>query len=120
MLRAKKIPSRIILGFAHVETGFFFGHAWVEVFLNSHWVGIDAAMNQFPTDPMRIKLIHLNGESDLKVAATNVLLRSLSQIQIEILGAEKNGKTLPLVPYPENMAKSSDMLKKIFSSIFSE
>ena len=48
MLRELKIPSRMILGFkgGKVENGEFvvrgMGHAWVEAYLNNHWLILDA------------------------------------------------------------------------------
>ena len=48
MLREFKIPSRMILGFkgGKVENGEFvvrgMGHAWVEAYLNGHWLILDA------------------------------------------------------------------------------
>ncbi len=113
LLRARGIPARLALGFASVGRGVFIGHAWTEAFLQGQWVGVDAALRQFPAGVERIHLAELDGKVDMRVAATNLMMSVLSNLDIEILSAEKNGKTIPLATYENNAGEG----KKFFESI---
>jgi transglutaminase-like putative cysteine protease len=102
LLRARGIPSRVALGFASAGRGVFVGHAWTEAWLGAEagWVGVDAALGQFPAGVERLKLAQLDGRGDMRVAATNVMLSSLSNLDIEILEARRGGANLTLVAHP--------------------
>ncbi|MEJ0055911.1 MAG: transglutaminase-like domain-containing protein [Bacteroidota bacterium] len=43
LCRAAGIPSRYLMGFVYVD-GMWGGHAWTEVYVDSSWIPIDAAM----------------------------------------------------------------------------
>lgn len=58
--RAAGIPSRIAVGLAYKD-GFFYYHAWPEVYLNE-WVAVDPTLGQFPADASHIRL--LTGDID--------------------------------------------------------
>lgn len=102
LLRARGIPSRVALGFASVGRGVFIGHAWTEAWLGPDrgWVGVDAALGQYPASVERVKLAALDGRGDMRIAATNLMLAALSNLDIEITKAWKGKKTLPLVAHP--------------------
>jgi transglutaminase-like putative cysteine protease len=102
LLRASGVPSRVAMGFASAGRGVFIGHAWTEAWLGDDlgWVGVDAALGQFPAGEERIKLMHLDGASDMRIAATNLMLASLSNLDIEILEARKGTREIPLVEHP--------------------
>jgi transglutaminase-like putative cysteine protease len=102
LLRARRIPSRVALGFASAGQGVFVGHAWTEAWLGPEtgWVGVDAALGQFPAGVERLKLAQLDGRGDMRIAATNVMLTALSNLDIEILESRRAGATLPLVVHP--------------------
>ena len=47
MLRAKGIPSRVVIGLVYVERlGAFGGHMWTEANLNDHWIPLDATIGR--------------------------------------------------------------------------
>lgn len=77
LARAVGIPTKIAVGLVY-QNGYFFYHAWNEVFLGE-WVSIDPTFNQFPADVTHIKLAEGDVWEWLKI--TNVV----GAIQIEIL-----------------------------------
>lgn len=102
LLRASGVPSRVALGFASPGRGVFIGHAWTEAWLGPRlgWVGVDAALGQFPAGAERVKLAQLDGRGDMRIAATNLMLAAVSNLDIEILAARKGGRRLPLIAHP--------------------
>ncbi|MEO6095826.1 MAG: hypothetical protein ABIW76_09120, partial [Fibrobacteria bacterium] len=65
----------------------------------------------------RIKLANLDGRSDMRIAATNLMIRVLSNLDIEILGAWKEGKALPLVRYPDGSAEAGVFFEEILKGL---
>ncbi len=55
LLRALKIPSRVVFGLVY-EKGAFFYHAWVEFFDGRKWIEFDPTWGLFPADILRIRL----------------------------------------------------------------
>jgi transglutaminase-like putative cysteine protease len=102
LLRASGVPSRVALGFASAGGGVFIGHAWTEAWLGPGpgWVGVDAALGQFPAGVERVKLLTLDGRADMRIAATNLMLDALYNIDIDILQAWKGEKLLTLKAFP--------------------
>jgi hypothetical protein len=96
LLRAEGIPSRVAMGFATLGRGVFIGHAWAEAFLNGQWIGVDPALREFPAGAERLMLARLSGSEDMRVAASNLMLLSLSNLDIQITGAWNGDKPLPL------------------------
>ncbi len=94
LLRAEGIPARVALGFAGTGQGAFIGHAWTEAWLGE-WLGVDAALRQFPAGVERVKLAELGG-GDMRAAAANLMLSTLSNLDVEILAMWKDGEPLPL------------------------
>lgn len=93
LLRAAGIPSRVALGFATLDRGVFIGHAWAEAWIGGAWVGVDPALRQFPAGADRVALLRLSGEKRLQPLATNLMMRTLANLEIEIteawIGEEK-------------------------------
>ncbi|MCD6023509.1 MAG: Transglutaminase-like superfamily protein [Fibrobacteria bacterium] len=93
LLRAAGIPSRVTLGFATLDRGVFIGHAWAEAWIGGAWVGVDPALRQFPAGADRVALLRLSGEKRLQPLATNLMMRTLANLEIEIteawIGEEK-------------------------------
>ncbi len=77
LARSAGIPTKIAVGLVH-QRGYFFYHAWNEVFLGN-WVSIDPTLNQFPADVTHIKLAEGDVWEWLKI--TNFV----GSIRIEIL-----------------------------------
>jgi hypothetical protein len=117
LLRTRGIPSRIALGFASVGRGVFIGHAWSEAYLGDSWVGVDAALREFPAGVERIKLILLDGRVDMRVAATNLMMSVLSNLDIEIIGAWKAGKPVLLKSFAGNSAEGKKFFEEILKGL---
>lgn len=57
MLRAKRIPSRVAVGFLYLPgRGKLGGHMWTEAFLDGDWKPLDATLGGRPVGPGHIKL----------------------------------------------------------------
>jgi hypothetical protein len=117
LLRAAGIPSRVVLGFATLGRGVFVGHAWTEAFIGGQWIGVDAALREFPTGAERLMLMRLQGSEDMRMAAANLLLRVLSNLGIEIEGAWVGNKSLPLREHPGNAAEAKQFFESVLSGI---
>ncbi len=117
LLRAEGIPSRVALGFATTGRGVFIGHAWVEAFINGQWVGVDAALREFPAGAERVELLRLSGSRDMFVEASNLMFRSLSNLEIEIMGAWAGSKPLPLDEQKGNTAESREYFEQILQGV---
>ncbi len=91
LLRASGIPSRVVLGFATLGRGVFIGHAWAEAKLAGEWIGVDAALREFPAGAERLALKTLSGERPMQTEATNVMLRMLANLDIQITAAHDAG-----------------------------
>jgi hypothetical protein len=93
LLRAAGIPSRVVLGYATLDRGVFIGHAWAEARLGGAWIGVDAALREFPAGAGRVALLQLSGAKRLQPIATNLMMRTLANLDIEIteawIGEEK-------------------------------
>ena len=113
LLRARGVPARIALGFASVGRGVFIGHAWCEARLGGNWVGVDAALREFPAGVERVKLAELDGKEDLRIAATNLMMRVIANLDIRIEAAWKGGKALPLEKFAGNAAEAERYFQDI-------
>ncbi|MDB5051821.1 MAG: transglutaminase protein [Fibrobacteres bacterium] len=133
LLRARGVPARVALGFASLGKGVFIGHAWCEAWLDDGWVGVDAALREFPAGVDRVKLAVLDGRGerapdkreraggeghgDMRIAATNLMMRTISNLDIEIVGAWQKGRSLPLKAYPDNSAEAGKFFQEILDGI---
>jgi len=75
LARAAGIPTRIAVGLTYYD-GFFYYHAWPEVYLNK-WVAVDPTLGQFPADASHIRI--LTGDMDRHVQ----LISIIGKIQLE-------------------------------------
>jgi transglutaminase-like putative cysteine protease len=132
LLRVRGIPSRLAFGFASLGRGVFIGHAWTEAYLERNllprdsakassvwgqWVGVDAALRQFPAGVERVKLLELQGEADMRVAATNLMIAVLSNLEIEILAAWKEGQSIPLRRFEGNAKEGMQFFEAILKGV---
>lgn len=117
LLRAEGIPSRVILGFATLGRGVFIGHAWAEAFLDGQWIGVDAALREFPAGAERIALLRLSGSEDMRVAASNLMIQMVSNLDVEITGAWIGGKPLPLVEQQGNAEEGKQFFEEVLKGI---
>jgi transglutaminase-like putative cysteine protease len=117
LLRARKVPARIALGFASLGRGVFIGHAWCEARLEGGWTGVDAALREFPAGVERVRLSELDGRADMRIAATNLMMGALANLEIEILGAWKGGNALRLEEFPDNSAEAGRFFEEILRGV---
>jgi transglutaminase-like putative cysteine protease len=113
LLRARGVPARIALGFASVGRGVFIGHAWCEARLGGAWVGVDAALREFPAGVERLKLAELDGREDMRVAATNLMMRAIGNLDVQIEGAWKAGKPLAMKRFAGNATEAEKYFRDI-------
>lgn len=113
LLRARGVPARIALGFASVGRGVFIGHAWCEARLGSAWVGVDAALREYPAGVERVKLAELDGAEDLRIAATNLMMRVIANLDIQVEAAWREGKPLKLRRFEGNAMEAERYFQDI-------
>ncbi len=113
LLRAAGVPARVALGYATLGRGVWIGHAWAEAFIGGEWIGVDAALREFPAGANRVALLTLSGERPMKPEATNLMIRTLSNLDIEILGAWAGDSALPLVEHPDAAAEAREFWDKV-------
>jgi hypothetical protein len=117
LLRAAGIPSRVVMGYATLESGVWIGHAWTEAFLTDRWVGVDAALRAFPAGANRLALVTLSGEKPMKPEATNLMLRTLANLDIQIEGAWAGEEALPLRAHPEAGAQARKFWEQVLEGM---
>ncbi len=123
LLRAAGIPARVMLGYASLGQGVWIGHAWVEAWLGGAdggeggWVGVDAALREFPAGPHRVALLALSGREDMKTAATNLMLSTLNNLDIGIEGAWAGAREIPLVEHPAARAEARKFLDEVLEGM---
>jgi len=120
LLRAAGIPSRVMMGYASLGQGVWIGHAWAEAWLGGErgeWVGVDAALREFPAGPHRVALAALSGEEDMKAAATNLMLSTLNNLDIEIVSARAGDTVLPLIEHPAAAAQARRFWDQIMDGL---
>jgi transglutaminase-like putative cysteine protease len=113
LLRARGVPSRIALGFASVGRGVFIGHAWCEARLGGVWVGVDAALREYPAGVERVKLAELDGRENLRIAATNLMMGVIANLDIQVEGAWQDGKPLKMQRFEGNAAEAERYFQDI-------
>ncbi len=117
LLRSLKIPARMVIGYATQGDGLFVGHAWVEAWLDSRmsWLAFDPALGQFPADAKRVQFKALDEELELRMQATNLLLKSLGSLQFEIRDVWSGSQRQSL-----EQSESSNPEEFFFQKVFGE
>lgn len=91
LLRAKKIPSRVVVGLVYVTSGQSFGgHMWTEAFLNGRWVPLDATLGQNGVGAAHIKMAEssLADDAPAPISAFLPLLDVLGKMEIEVISTQ--------------------------------
>lgn len=86
MLRAKGIPSRVVVGFVYVDKLTAFGaHMWTEANLDGHWIPLDATMGRggIGAGHLRMLASSLSDEGPRAVSCFVPLV--VAQLQIDVL-----------------------------------
>lgn len=91
MLRAKGIPSRVVVGMVYADRLFAFGgHMWTEANLDGHWIPLDATLGQGGIGAAHIKLAE-SSLSDTGPAALSgfaPLMTVIGKLKLEVVSAE--------------------------------
>jgi hypothetical protein len=117
LLRAAGVPSRVVLGFATLGRGVFIGHAWTEAYVGGHWLGLDAALREFPAGAGRVMLSRLPGSGDMRVVAANLMLRSLGNLDIQIKSAWSGNTQLALREQTGNAAEAHAFFEEVLKGM---
>jgi transglutaminase/protease-like cytokinesis protein 3 len=91
MLRAKEIPSRVVVGLVYSDRhSAFAGHMWTEAFLDGQWVPLDATMGRGGIGAAHVKVTDssLDEDAPTPVAAFIPMMHLLGQMSIEVVSAE--------------------------------
>jgi transglutaminase-like putative cysteine protease len=88
MARARKIPSRVVVGVVYVTSlSSFGGHMWTEVFINGLWVPLDATLGRggIGADHIKFADSSFSENDDVSPLSTFLPLVSvLGKLQIEV------------------------------------
>lgn len=87
--RARGIPARVAVGLVYVPSLQGFGyHMWTEVFVNGHWVPLDATLGQGGIGAAHLKLAHTNLTGQSAYLSLLPVAQVLGQLKIELIEAE--------------------------------
>lgn len=92
MARARKIPSRVVVGLVYAESlQAMGGHMWTEVFIKDRWIPVDATLGLGGIGAGHIKLSDSSFSDDAPTPGASFLslLDILGKIKIEVLETRK-------------------------------
>ncbi len=92
MLRAEKIPSRVVVGLVYAERfGAFGGHMWTEAWLDGKWIPLDATLGRggIGAGHLRLADSDLADEGPAPVTAFVPLLNLMNGVEIEIVSTQR-------------------------------
>jgi hypothetical protein len=78
---------------------------------------VDAALREFPAGASRLALASLSGGRPMRTEATNLMLRTLSNLDIQVLGAWSGDEALPLVEHPGAGAEARAFWDKLLKGM---
>ena len=91
MLRAKGIPSRVVVGLVYAERLFAFGgHMWTEANLNGHWIPLDATLGMRGIGAAHIKLADssLSDDGPAGISGVVPLMTVIGNLKLDIVSVE--------------------------------
>ncbi len=91
MLRAKGIPSRIVVGLVYADQLFAFGgHMWTEANLNGKWIPLDATLGDGGIGAAHIRLAEssLSDKGPVAVSSFAPLMTVIGKLKLDIISAE--------------------------------
>ena len=91
MLRAKGIPSRIVVGLVYADRLFAFGgHMWTEANLNDQWIPLDATLGNGGIGAAHIKLADsaLSDDGPAALSGFSPLMNVIGKLKLEVISAE--------------------------------
>lgn len=87
--RARGIPARVAVGLVYVGSLQGFGyHMWTEVFVNGHWLPLDATLGQGGIGAAHLKLADTNLTGQSAYLSLLPVAQVLGQLKIELIEAE--------------------------------
>ena len=91
MLRAKGIPSRVVVGLVYADRLFAFGgHMWTEANLNDKWIPLDATLGLNGIGAAHIKLADssLSDDGPAAISGFAPLMMVIGKLKLEVISAE--------------------------------
>ena len=91
MLRARRIPARIVVGLVYADRLFAFGgHMWTEAYLNDQWVPLDATLGNGGIGAAHIKLADsaLSDDGPAALSGFAPLMNVIGKLKLEVISAE--------------------------------
>ena len=88
MLRAKGIPSRVVVGLVYVDSlSAFGGHMWTEAKLDGHWIPVDATLGRGGIGCAHLKLSEssLSDDGPSAISSFAPLMLVIGQMKIEVI-----------------------------------
>ena len=88
MLRAQKLPSRVVVGLVYIQSrSSFGGHMWTEVFLDNRWIPLDGTLGKGGIGAGHIKLADsgLAENSPAPLSLFLPLLQAVGKLSIEVI-----------------------------------
>jgi hypothetical protein len=88
MLRAKGIPSRVVVGLVYVDSlSAFGGHMWTEANLDGHWIPLDATLGRGGIGAAHLKLSEssLSDDGPSALSSFAPLMLVIGQLKIDVL-----------------------------------
>jgi len=87
MLRAIGIPARVDVGLVHLQKRFYY-HAWVEAYVDGHWVEVDPTFGQVPADVLHVRLVRGGLERQVEIMG---VLNALKAVKVVASTRMMNG-----------------------------
>ncbi len=91
MLRAKGIPSRVVVGLVYADRLFAFGgHMWTEANLNDQWVPLDATLglNGIGAAHIRLADSSLSDQGPAAISGFAPLMTVIGKLKLEVISSE--------------------------------
>ena len=86
ILKAMKIPVRMVYGLVLDNSGTFFFHNWNEVFTEKGWLAVDSTFNQMKADSSRIVIAYGGNTSVSREETALTVMRFLNSVEISVSG----------------------------------
>ena len=116
--RAAGIPSRVVLGLEYLM-GIWGGHAWSEVYVAGHWYAIDATNGLGFVDPLHIAVATTALAEGSFGKEQMALVSVVGSVDIEILEATWNGRTLPVADPAAVRVEGNRYVNRLYDIAFS-
>jgi len=92
LCRARDIPARVAIGLVYYgQAGGFAYHMWTEVWIDGHWIPLDATLGRGGIGAAHLKISESNLEGVSPYAALLPVLNLLGQLELEIVQVESGG-----------------------------